>query len=1008
MTALTAMLAICPCCARAEGPWQIVRKVADFDRFELSQPDAISSVRKNNELKIDGRCLSGAIECDIEVPETGWFELLAEPDGGLNEFIIDGRRSAFAGDRPKLNPQQPFGKVDNIWLAKGKHTIRVQRYVWWGFWPRLRSICLRKSDSSLGKTMRLVCPDWPGEAIVRKGQDLNLALFVGGRVEPGRLRIELQEKASGRVAAKIEATLPAGGDLQRIPVALHCPDEGEFAVKCFSGSTPVSPEDFRPINVYVVDATPIARPGGDLKKTLLEEIDCAAKTPDYVSGGKSTVVSKPCGKYRLSGDVGYLLAQHRNAAESWYAYKLSTPAVGKPHVLEVDYPDDDMRTFVIALRENSSDDYPTAGGVDSGGAWPLSGRIQTQSIIFWPKTSDPRVALMCVHNGLRAAAARIRVYRIDGEIPPLDVPVTGGRTFFNYYEEGGNFAGFFGGSKANAAGWTKAAENWPRELAYMGGNMLIPTVSVYQMNLYPSRFNRAFAEPTGLDVVRLLLLKCEKFGVKLAVEFHPAAGELDAGPELPKQNGNGLVSKTGAIAAGGPMHHPLDPRTEAWYLGMIGEAVDRYKDSPAFAGVSLRAMTWVNPSLNNFHSLDWGYDDLTIGLFQHDTGLVVPGDPTAPDRFAKRYDWLMAHARQRWIDWRCEKIAELHRKIVARVRRARPDLRVCLTNFDMDVGSGLDPKLLTAIDGLVLVNCKHSYGRRALSYEGFLADQKTRDRLIDPACLHELEGKSSPAAFLFAAGYVEGTERVLKPVDIGFPAECKKGWISGVLTPAGRACIERYAVALAETDAFALGDGGNTYTLGQPLLREFNREFRRLPRVHFDPRKDARDPVAVWELARNDGLLFYAVNREGCPARLAIALDGPATIRRLATGELMTMAGNRMEIELAPYQLMAFQASAGTRIASATATLPEDFRNRVQSMVQTLEKLAKEPSDIAKLGDEGRKLLGATLVEARQCLAEGRYWRARTMLENHRLAELVYNPTRVFPPGLSYLIDPRK
>jgi hypothetical protein len=24
-------------------------------------------------------------------------------------------------------------------------------------------------------------------------------------------------------------------------------------------------------------------------------------------------------------------------------------------------------------------------------------------------------------------------------------------------------------------------------------------------------------------------------------------------------------------------------------------------------------MGWVNPALTNFHSLDWGYDDLTVG-----------------------------------------------------------------------------------------------------------------------------------------------------------------------------------------------------------------------------------------------------------------------------------------------------------------------------------------------------------------------------------------------------------
>ena len=49
--------------------------------------------------------------------------------------------------------------------------------------------------------------------------------------------------------------------------------------------------------------------------------------------------------------------------------------------------------------------------------------------------------------------------------------------------------------------------------------------------------------------------------------------------------------------------------------------MDRYKDSQALRGVSLRLINWQNTGLNNFLSLDWGYDDLTVGLFEKETGI---------------------------------------------------------------------------------------------------------------------------------------------------------------------------------------------------------------------------------------------------------------------------------------------------------------------------------------------------------------------------------------------------
>src|SRR6185436_7778357 len=96
-----------------------------------------------------------------------------------------------------------------------------------------------------------------------------------------------------------------------------------------------------------------------------------------------------------------------------------------------------------------------------------------------------------------------------------------------------------------------------------------------------------------------------------------------------------------------------------------------------------------------------------------------------PKRFQARYAWLMANAKDKWIAWRCQKIAELYTRLRDRLRQSRPDLKLYTDVFDrpdMGLEAGVDPRLLGAIDGVVVVNSRSPYGRQGYTYEGPLAD----------------------------------------------------------------------------------------------------------------------------------------------------------------------------------------------------------------------------------------------------------------------------------------------
>ena len=140
---------------------------------------------------------------------------------------------------------------------------------------------------------------------------------------------------------------------------------------------------------------------------------------------------------------------HMNSREpSFFAYKFMVPEPQKLYLAEIDYPDDAFRTYAIAVRDSVPADYPIAGGVDTGHEYPLTNGMLTHSLLFRPNSTDLRLLVANARDGVRAAAAKIRIYRVEGDaLPPLLPTPDEGRGFANWYEEGSNFAGMYGADR---------------------------------------------------------------------------------------------------------------------------------------------------------------------------------------------------------------------------------------------------------------------------------------------------------------------------------------------------------------------------------------------------------------------------------------------------------------------------------------------------------------------------------------------------------------------------------
>lgn len=876
------------------------RRAAEFDRFE-GQSEFADLVRKagnlSGKIKPDDKTrLLGRFEYDFTVPQSGWYVFSVPAGIGQMESWIDGRHYSVG---------ETGTRIGSFYLEKGKHTLTLQKRNWFHPFGKVDKILIADTAARPEERINVTGERFVNEGIIRKGESYTLDISAG-MPEDSTLEAIVSDRKERKEISRVSIKLPkthrgAFSGKLRIPAE----KEGIFDIRLLLNGKPLPANTVPDFSMAVIDASPLRMDGGELKKSLLFEIDCAKQAPDYSGGGAAECVKKRFGAYRETGDVSWL--SHMNSHEpSWFAYRIEVPEAQKPYLVEVDYPDDSFRTFAISLRNQGDTSYPAAAGVETGHEYPLSNRMLTHTILSWFKEKQSRLIIANACDGQRGAASKIRVYRIKNSVlPPMKKVDPAERSFSNWYEEGSGFMGLYGcdSRRKSLEDMLIGADRWAQTIAFIGGTTLYPTLMVYQFGLSPSHYN-VFATGATRDLAEVILLSAEKYGMNVLFDFHPEAREL----QLFEDQANRLRNREGFISTFAPMYGPLHPRNQAWLCGMVSEFVNRYKSSPALKGISLRHMTWYNHALVNFNDLSWGYDDYTVKLFERETGIRIPdGSENDPGRFARRYRFLAEENREKWITWRCRKIAELYAKLAKIVREARPDLVIHSSVFSRE--AGVDPELLSKIENVIITDgC--TYGRRGRG-ENNRADFLKKMESPDP----------NISVFTSGAAYFEATEKVIPPDQLGYPKGTRATWMSAVINPPGRLALERFAVALAKTDAKMLGDGGNAYTVGQPELRPFLKQFRAIPMKKFTLRSDGTEPVAV----RTSSSDFYVVNLMPFPVKTVLRFSGNGTVTELAGKKKHSLKNRSLELNLNAFELLAFRAEVSLEGVSSEIP-PEEFR----------------------------------------------------------------------------------
>jgi hypothetical protein len=473
---------------------------------------------------------------------------------------------------------------------------------------------------------------------------------------------------------------------------------------------------------------------------------------------------------------------------------------------------------------------------------------------------------------------------------------------------------------------------------YSGQDLFMYPGVWYHGPFYPSRSQgTALQRPHPHNFIEYLLLRFEAEGIGLlpTINVHSLpslahhkwrdemiiTGEAAAGPLSVGWDGSpNLIGWHGTR----PNYNVMHPEVRTAVLTMIDEMLDLYGDSPAFKGICFHltkhCMLW-------FGNLDGGYNDYCVEAFQEDCNLRIPVAADDPGRATKRYRWIMANAREPWIDWRCRALREFYGDVAERLAKKRPDLRLVLTMYrpvfrdvvpqpgtvgpgdsvrQINREGGLDPALYADLPNVVLDRTIYP-----ADYRWYRAHRDWDD---DPTAIRDLLTERQTYGGWAADGkaWVNMHDRYWEDSIGGRGWESfwgrEHGWRVSTLNATGRYALESYLIPLAHADIMTFTKGGfliGTHGMEKPLA-EFSRAFRSLPAKPFATLERAPAPLVARALKHDNALYLYVINPSQQTAELTLPLGGEITsLRDLGAGS--NLSPRKLNVRMKPMSFEAYR-----------------------------------------------------------------------------------------------------
>jgi len=700
-----------------------------------------------------------------------------------------------------------------------------------------------------------------------------------------------------------------------------------------------------------------------------------ARWPGLISGGRASVW-----RHAL-GPMTRLEPSPKASEPSWEAYRLPVDRPGYPHILEVEYPSDVEQTLGISILEVNAAGAVLPVGVDSGidvrppllpGEEP---KRLSHRLIFWPRSKSPAPVVVITNRrtDLPGVYGKLRVLSAEGSLstaPGVPPPRASGRPLLAYYDRPllpENFS-----ARGSVGAWVgRTLDDWRtfhhsgtrlvEYLRHAGYSGVMLSVLADGSSIYPSEivqptprydtgaFFETAQDPVRKDVLEMVFRLLDREGMQLVptIEFAAPLPELEAvrrrgGPEAAGIEWIGPEGTTWpqvhAPRRGlAPYYNVLHPRVQEAMLGVVRELLQRYAHHPSLGGLAIRL------SADGYAQLpgpEWGLDDDTVGRFERETNLSIPG--SGPQRYAERASALLGQHRRSWLQWRAAQLAKFHFALHEEVKRAvaarRPDAkpRLYLAGAGMFDGPQMStllrpslPRRTTLADAMLHV------GIDARHYQAAPGIVLLKPRSVVPggqlseaAISLELE-RMPDADLLFAGLPTPGALSFYPPQVARLPSFDAKSPFQPTFTelftqavPSGAENRRRLIESLASLDCQVMVRGGWMLPMGQEeALRQVVAAYRRLPPIRFQRVGESRGPGAsqpvTFRFATHRGQTYvYAVNDSPFAVTARARLSAPPGCRLEELTGLRQVAplkrdtgGAAWLVELRPYDLVAVRLS---------------------------------------------------------------------------------------------------
>lgn len=635
------------------------------------------------------------------------------------------------------------------------------------------------------------------------------------------------------------------------------------------------------------------------------------------------------------------------------------------YCFEWDYPDDAYRIADIIVQpvdasspsrkqhgESDIHDYQLQVGYMTGDEYTNQNRMLTSRCLYWAEERDVAVVFAAIKDSAPAAVSAIRLYEVTGGLPDAGVllpkPVDGwNRSIALYYEDPAIAYGF--ATDSRMPGFEDLIDRTMAYMKYSGQNLFVYPGVWYHGLLGPDYDPRP-KTPHAPRYLEAWMTKFDAAGMGVMPSFNifdvPALRGIRT--ETSVTNGSlyntcAMVLDSGLIAyktshGRAPEVNILHPDAQAEILRDVDALITLGRSHPSFKGIDFRLSEHCCLWLGNIYA---GYNDFAIEAFTKATGIRVPVTRDDPLRGKAYATWLMANARDEWVDWRCRELARFYKQIAERLAQARPDLRLVLTLLtplnhrgessycdphfvnNQNKQAGVDTALFADTPNIIIsqgcrpMRYRAGYDARRPNYnESFFRNIFYRREYYE-----SLETVRTPWIhnhdhyFETSFGDIQRQGRSVPPLKSPWFKE--HPWRVSTINPAGFYAMKQYVLPLRYHDLLGMTRGGfliGTYGLEQYLI-PFAKAFRALPAKPFADLPGDSETLKVRTLIEDGKTWFYVVNTADHPQKISI-LIGSSQIIDLMTGlPSLEFSGKRLKLTLAPYQLRSFRVQGKNRIS---------------------------------------------------------------------------------------------